>query len=77
MSKFKVGDIVETLPGFTPNDDGNNRGGCGYISGKIFTIRSITDYDKQYPVAWPDDRSSGVYIQAIKLYNEQPNYEIY
>jgi len=77
MNKFKVGDKVVCLPGFTEDDEGDNRGGCGYKSGKVFEIREINSYDKLYPVAWPKDGNSGVYIQAIKLFNEQPNYEIY
>lgn len=50
---FKVGDIVQCLPGFKQNwdcaayrnaSDDLNYGGCGYEANKIFKIRRILDF---------------------------------
>jgi hypothetical protein len=76
MSDFKVGDRVICLPGFTQSDNGPDRGGDGYKVGKNFIILRFSNCNG-YEIAWPLDGGNGIYTQAIKLYNEQPNYEVY
>jgi hypothetical protein len=76
---YKVGDKVICLPGF--NRDGNwksdKSGGGGWEEGRVYTIKSIDHNNGYNEVLWPKCDGSGVFTQAVTLYIEEPNYEIY
>ena len=46
MSKYKVGDELVCLPGFTGGEDGTDHdlthGGYGHVPGLVFTVTKIT-----------------------------------
>ncbi len=78
--QFKVGDKVITKKGFTNEcNSGINPtdGGIGYKEDIIFVINSVSTSDKGNKIAWYVMGSGGIYFQALELYNEEPQYEIY
>jgi len=79
---FKDGDKVICIPGFINGERGKEEygaGGCGYEENKIFIIKSISNYDQGGPgdCLWPTNGDSGIYARAVKLYIEEPIYEVY
>lgn len=77
--KYKAGQKVICIPGFSDYGVGiktQNYGGSGYKADKIFEIKNTDNYDG-YQVLWPIDNGPGVYCRAVKLYDEEPNYEIF
>jgi len=79
MSKFKIGDEVICIPGFESesNGKGPKYGGAGYSPEYKFIVHRITDTSNQGNVAWESGRHVGVYVKALKLISDEPNYEIY
>lgn len=73
MQKFKVGDWVVCMPGFTSQGHGSSedipdRGGSGYQKNLIFKIKNIDIYSKESnSVAWKTEGSNGVYLRSLRL----------
>lgn len=75
---YKVGDIVECLPGFKDHWDrslGNavrdmEYGGAGYRPNKIFEIRQITFCPIRGQVLFPWEHTGGLFANAVRLKKE-------
>lgn len=82
-NKFKVGDEVICIPGFTTiNEDKYNEyggyGGYGYKKGRIFTITKIDLNPKNFLNVMWNNENKGVYQKALQLYKKREvEYEIY
>lgn len=73
---FKVGDIVQCLPGFkhdwdctayrTASDD-LNYGGCGYQEYRVFTVSRISDNSIRGQILFSCEGNGGVFANALTL----------
>lgn len=85
MAKYKIGDKLRCKSGFLSNtNDQNIKGGSGYVSGRIFTIRSVDNYTEEgRTVYWPEESyhpvgTGGVHERAVELADLiVNNYSIY
>ena len=72
MVKFKVGDEVRCIPGFSNSGyPQEHNGGAGYETGLVFIIKKIshetnTDRDGG-PIYWEGKGNCGVFEQALEL----------
>jgi len=78
MNKIKKGDEVICIPGFESNlNDRNPKyGGAGYDPDYKFIVHRITN-TRNGDCAWAKNSSVGVYVKALKLVSDEPQYEIY
>jgi hypothetical protein len=79
--KYKEGDILMCIAGFTAED---GSGGAGYQNARVFKVKRITVNDKEPDkrIYWPTDGDScGIYGRACKLNVREEevinNYQIY
>lgn len=71
---YKVGDIVECLPGFKHDWDkslGNAQsdfeyGGAGYRAHRIFTVSRIADNSIRNQILFSCEGNGGVFANAVK-----------
>ncbi len=77
--KYKVGDIVECLPGFKHSWDCSKfgtalrdmeYGGVGYEPNKIFEVRQVYNCPIRGQVLFPWEHTGGVFANALKLKSE-------
>lgn len=70
---YKIGDLVQCIPGFSNQGGGKNDpnyGGSGYVENKIFEIKKISSLEDKRYVVWGDS-GSGIYYDALKLVNNK------
>lgn len=82
--KFKIGDKVKCIPGFTTKgtDRDDLYPGGGYKQGinkDVLTIKKFTDYHSKWPykkgnIVWFNEISSGIFEMALE---KQALYKIY
>ena len=74
--RYKVGDIVECLPGFKHNwdwDKYNNAqhdfeyGGYGYQEHRVFTVSRIADNSIRSQILFSCEGNGGVFANALTL----------
>ena len=73
--KFKVGDKLRCKPGYNKDD-----GGSGYKSNRIFTVKSIDDYNDDSTVYWPlSGHGHGIHQIAVEFAESKIliDYDIY
>ena len=72
---YKVGDIVECLPGFKHDWDCNEYnnaqsdfeyGGYGYRAHRVFTVSRISDNSIRGQILFSCEGNGGVYANAVK-----------
>ena len=69
MHKFKIGDTVVCVTGFSKNTKSTDSDypGFGYEEGKVFVIHRITEDNLgRGPIVWAQT-GSGIYEIAVKL----------
>ena len=73
--RYKVGDIVECLPGFKHDWDCNEYnnaqfdfeyGGYGYQEYRVFTVSRIADNSIRSQILFSCEGNGGVYANAVK-----------
>ena len=75
----KVGDKVTTRPGFNIEWDNKTYvrstddlyyGGAGYQEYHTFVVRQVTNQMAR-PVIWPENNGGGIYVDALKPYEDE------
>ena len=82
MSKYKVGDELICLPGFTGGEDGHDQnyshGGFGYVPGLVFTVTNITsvyglDGEKNGSIIYWGNETygcGGIHERAVEMFDQ-------